>query len=194
MEIRGTGSYLPGKIITNDDLSEVVDTNDEWISSRTGICQRHISEGETTSEMAARAAVVALEDAEVSPEEVELIIVATMTGDGAMPGTACKVQKEIGAVHAACFDLSAACTGFVFALNTANAYLACTGMHLSLEQIWYPKSLTGRIVLPAFYLETEPVRFLSGQIIQNDMWRLPDQTARKAMSCRQAGYRLRIFW
>ena len=128
MEIRGTGSYLPGKIITNDDLSEVVDTNDEWISSRTGICQRHISEGETTSEMAARAAVVALEDAEVSPEEVELIIVATMTGDGAMPGTACKVQKEIGAVHAACFDLSAACTGFVFALNTANAYLA-SGMY-----------------------------------------------------------------
>ena len=128
MEIRGTGSYLPGKIITNDDLSEVVDTNDEWISSRTGICQRHISEGETTSEMAAKAAVAALEDAEVSPEEVELIIVATMTGDEAMPGTACKVQKEIGAVHAACFDLSAACTGFVFALNTANAYLA-SGMY-----------------------------------------------------------------
>lgn len=128
MEIRGTGSYLPGKIITNDDLSEVVDTNDEWISSRTGICQRHISEGETTSEMAAKAAVAALEDAEISPEEVELIIVATMTGDEAMPGTACKVQKEIGAVHAACFDLSAACTGFVFALNTANAYLA-SGMY-----------------------------------------------------------------
>lgn len=128
MKILGTGSYLPERIVTNENLSEIVETNDEWISSRTGIRQRRITEGETTSEMAAQAAYRALKDAGVSSEEVELIILATMTGDEAMPNCACKVQKEIGAVNATCFDLSAACTGFVFAMNTANAYLS-SGMY-----------------------------------------------------------------
>lgn len=128
MEILGTGSYLPERVISNDDLSKIVETNDEWIVSRTGIKQRRISDGETTSQMAAKAALEALNDAGVKPEEVELILLATMTGDEAMPNTACKVQQVINAVNATCLDISAACTGFVFALNTANAYLS-SGMY-----------------------------------------------------------------
>lgn len=128
MEILGTGSYFPERVISNDDLSKIVETNDEWIVSRTGIKQRRISDGETTSQMAAKAALEALNDAGVKPEEVELILLATMTGDEAMPNTACKVQQVINAVNATCLDISAACTGFVFALNTANAYLS-SGMY-----------------------------------------------------------------
>lgn len=123
MKILGTGSYLPERIVTNEELSEIVETNDEWISSRTGIKTRRITEGETVSDIASKAAVIALKDAGVTPEQLDLILVASMTGDEAMPNSACVVQKNIGAVNAACFDLNAACSGFLFALNTANAYL-----------------------------------------------------------------------
>lgn len=128
MKILGTGSYLPKCIITNDALSEMVETNDEWITSRTGIKTRHISDGETVSDMATEAAKCALLDADMDAEAIDMILLATMTGDEAMPTAACKVQKAIGAKNATCMDLSAACTGFVFALNTANAYLVC-GMY-----------------------------------------------------------------
>lgn len=120
--IIGTGSCLPTNIITNDQLSRQVDTSDEWISSRTGIRNRHVAEEETGAGMASEAAKRALENAEVSADEIELIIVATCTADMQLPSTACMVQKEIGAKHAVAFDLSAACSGFLFALNTAHAY------------------------------------------------------------------------
>lgn len=128
MKILGTGSYLPKSIVTNDHLSEIVETTDEWIRSRTGIETRRITEGESTSDLAAGAACKALEDAGVSAEEIDLILVASMTADESMPNMACLVQKKIGAVHATCFDINAACSGFLFALNTANAYL-CSGMY-----------------------------------------------------------------
>lgn len=128
MKILGTGSYLPERIVSNDDLSQIVDTNDEWIRSRTGIKERRISEGEFTSDLGAGAALKAMEDAGLTPEEIDLILFATMTPDQVMPNTACMTQAKIGAVNATCIDLSAACSGFLFAINTANAYLL-SGMY-----------------------------------------------------------------
>ena len=125
-KIIGTGSYLPEKIATNDFLSTIVDTTDEWISSRTGIRSRHIATGdETTASMAYEAAKKALNDAGMKPEEIELIIVATCTADTLVPSTACDIQGRLGAVNAAAFDLNAACSGFVYALNTADAFFQC---------------------------------------------------------------------
>ena len=120
--IIGTGSCLPVNIISNDQLATIVDTSDEWISSRTGIKNRRVAEWETGAGMASEAAKRALENAGVSTDEIELIIVATCTADMQFPSTACMVQKEIGAKHAVAFDLSAACSGFLFALNTVHAY------------------------------------------------------------------------
>lgn len=128
MKILGTGSYLPERIVTNDELSEIVDTNDEWISTRTGIRTRRISAGEDVSELASKAAFAALEDAGISAEQVDMILLATMTGNALMPNTACLVQRIIGARHAACLDINAACSGFLYALNLANACLV-SGMY-----------------------------------------------------------------
>ena len=122
IRILGTGSYLPEKVVTNDELAQVMDTSDEWISSRTGIRSRHISIADTSTMMAVKAAEKALEDGGVKPEELDHIFVATLSGDHATPSTSCEVQKEIGAVNAVCMDLNAACSGFVYALNTAMAY------------------------------------------------------------------------
>lgn len=119
--IIGTGSYAPARIITNDDLAKIVETSDEWISSRTGIRERRIAEEEGTSAMAAEAAKRALENAGISAEDVDIIIMATSSPDNCFPSGACEVQAVIGAVNAAAFDISAACTGFVFALSTAQA-------------------------------------------------------------------------
>lgn len=127
-QIIGTGSCLPDKIVTNDFLSTIVETSDEWISSRTGIRQRHISIDETTVSLSAKAARRALESAGVKPEELDLIIVATCTPDTLVPNTACLVQSELGAVNATAFDISAACSGFVFALNLVDVYMQ-TGMY-----------------------------------------------------------------
>ena len=124
--ILGTGSYAPEKIVTNDDLSKRVDTSDEWIFSRTGIRERRIAgENETTSMMAAAAARKAMESAGVTAAQIDLIIVATMTPDMPMPATACFVQNHLGVpVNSACFDLNAACSGFIYALDTAWAMLS----------------------------------------------------------------------
>ena len=122
VKILGTGSFLPEKSVSNDDLSKVMDTSDEWISSRTGIRSRHISIEDTTSTMAVKAAKKALENAGVSAEELDHIFVATLSGDHATPSTSCQVQKGIGAVNAVCMDINAACSGFVYGLNTAIAY------------------------------------------------------------------------
>ena len=127
-QIIGTGSCLPEKIVTNDFLSTIVDTSDEWISSRTGIRQRHIAVEETTASMSTEAGRRALESAGVKAEELDLIIVATCTPDTLVPNTACLVQSELGAVNAVAFDISAACSGFVFALNLVDAYMQA-GVH-----------------------------------------------------------------
>src|SRR5476649_2435057 len=116
--ITGTGSSLPAKILTNAEMEKMVETSDEWITTRTGIKERRIAaEGESTSDLAAKAATAAMENAGITAEEIDLIIVATVTPDMFFPSTACFVQAKIGAVKAACFDLSAACSGFLFGIE-----------------------------------------------------------------------------
>ncbi len=105
-------------------MSKMVDTNDEWIRERTGVVRRHIIEEETTVSMSVEAARRALENSDTAPEELDLILVSTFTSEVMLPCTACEVQKELGAVNATGFDLNAACTGFLFAYNTAQAYIA----------------------------------------------------------------------
>ncbi|MCF7849342.1 MAG: ketoacyl-ACP synthase III [Kiritimatiellales bacterium] len=118
VSIIGTGSYVPEKVLTNHDLEEMVDTNDEWIFSRTGMRERHIAaDDQATSDLGAEAAKKALADAGVKAEEVDLIIVATLSPDMFFPSTACFVQEKIGAKNAFCYDLGAACSGFLFALE-----------------------------------------------------------------------------
>lgn len=123
-----TGSYLPEKILTNADLAKMVDTSDEWITTRTGIHERHIAAaGQATSDMAAQAALRALQQAGLTAPELDLIIVATITPDMFFPSTACFVQKAIGAERAVCFDLVAACSGFIFAMETARRFILTGG-------------------------------------------------------------------
>ena len=123
IRIVGTGSCLPKQVVTNDDLSKIMDTSDEWISSRTGIRERHLVVNETTAEMSAEAAKQALLEAGMKAEELDLIILGTVSGDHVTPSTACEVQSKIGAVNAVAFDINAACSGFMFAMNTAYAYI-----------------------------------------------------------------------
>ena len=120
--IIGTGSCLPETIVTNDDLSKIMDTSDEWISSRTGIRERRLAKDENTASLSNEAARRALEDAKVSAQDIDLIIVGTITGDYVTPSTACEVQAALGADKAVAFDVNAACSGFMFALHTADAY------------------------------------------------------------------------
>ena len=127
-KIIGTGSYLPEYVVTNDDLAKLVDTSDEWIASRTGIRNRRIATNESGIDMAAAAAEEALKDAGMDGSEIDLILVATCSSDFQFPSTACLVQKAIHATNAAAFDLSAACSGFLFALHTAHAYI-CAGIY-----------------------------------------------------------------
>ena len=121
--IIGTGSCLPETVVTNDDLSKIMDTSDEWISSRTGIRERHLVKDETTASMSTQAARRAMENAGVTAQEIDLIIVGTVSADHITPACACEVQAAIGAEGAVAFDINAACSGFMFALNIAHAYL-----------------------------------------------------------------------
>lgn len=121
--IIGTGSCLPKAVVTNDDLSKYMDTSDEWISSRTGIKKRHLAVEETTASMSIEAAKHAMENAGVTAAEIDLIILGTVSGDFVTPACACEVQAAIGADRAVAFDINAACSGFMFALNIANAYI-----------------------------------------------------------------------
>jgi len=124
VSIIGTGSYLPERIMTNAELERMVDTSDEWIRTRTGISERRIAaKDEYTSDMAAKAAKAAIEQAGISPDELDLIIVATVTPDMPFPSTACLVQRILKAKRAACFDVSAACSGFVYALEIAQQFI-----------------------------------------------------------------------
>lgn len=123
-KISGTGSYAPAKVVDNNDLAKIVETNDEWIRERTGVIRRHIIEDETAVSMAAQAAQRALEDCQMEAGEIDFILVSTISSNVILPCAACEVQKLIGAANATCFDLNAACTGFLFAYNTAQAYIA----------------------------------------------------------------------
>lgn len=117
-ELIGFGHCLPQKVLTNDDLSKMVDTNDEWIRTRTGIVSRHISEGETTADIAFKAAQMALETAKISVDELDMIIVATLTPDNTTPSVAAKLSNLLGAKSGTiCTDIAAACSGFVYALT-----------------------------------------------------------------------------
>ena len=121
--IIGNGRFLPEKVVTNFDLAERMETNDEWIVSRTGIRQRHIAVEESTAGMAAEAARRALSSAGMTAGELEMILLATVSPDHIVPSAACEVQAMLGAVNAVAIELNAACSGFVFALNTAQAYI-----------------------------------------------------------------------
>lgn len=123
IRITGTGIALPGRIVTNKELEQMVETSDEWIRERTGIGERHVSVGETVVTLASEAARKALEQAGKRAEEIDLILVATCSPEQYLPCCACQVQADIGAVNALAFDVNAACSGFLFALNTADAYL-----------------------------------------------------------------------
>ncbi|MEI8235100.1 MAG: beta-ketoacyl-ACP synthase III [Verrucomicrobiota bacterium] len=125
VSIIGTGSYVPEKVLTNAALEKLVDTSDEWIVTRTGIKERRIAAaGESTSDLAAKAALAAMEKAGVSAEEIDMIIIGTVTPDMAFPNTACLVQKQIGAKNAICFDLSAACSGFLYGLEIGQQFIS----------------------------------------------------------------------
>ena len=122
--IVGTGFYVPEKVLTNFDLEKIVATTDEWIQTRTGIKERRIaSDKEAASDLAIKASYKALEDAKIYPDEIDLIIVATLSPDMAFPSTACLVQKNIGATGAVAFDIGAACSGFIYGLSIAQQYL-----------------------------------------------------------------------
>lgn len=123
VRIIGTGSALPDRKVTNDDLAQLVETSDEWIRERTGIGERRISEGDGVAQLASRACERALEMAGRKPQEVDLIIVATCSAEYLLPNCACQVQSELGASAAVAFDLNAACSGFLFAFHTAYAYI-----------------------------------------------------------------------
>lgn len=124
-KIQGTGAYVPPKILENQQLEKWVETNDTWIRERTGVQRRHIvaKPEESTAFLATQAARQALKEARIKPEELDLILVSTVSADQMMPGTACLVQKELGAVRAAAFDLNAACSGFLVSYITACAYI-----------------------------------------------------------------------
>ncbi len=123
-KIRGTGTYLPERVLTNRHLEEMVETSDEWIVSRTGMKERRIARpDEFTSHMGAAAALAAIEDAGLKVDEIDFILVATLTPDYLFPSTACLIQQMIGAKKAASLDIQAACTGYLYALSLAKAFI-----------------------------------------------------------------------
>ncbi len=127
--LKGCGSYLPEKVITNDDLAKFVDTSDEWISTRTGIRQRYMAaEGELTSDLALHAAEGALSDAGLTPADIDLVIVGTTTPDRTLPATAAILQDRLGMSHGAAFDVQAVCSGFIYGLAVADNFLKA-GQH-----------------------------------------------------------------
>ena len=122
-KIIGTGSYVPENIVTNNDLTKIVETSDSWIEERTGVKQRHLMKNETTATMATEAAKRAVENAGIKPEEIDVIVVSTVSSNLILPNTACFVQEQIGAINAFCFDINTACTGFMMAYNTVQSYI-----------------------------------------------------------------------
>ena len=163
IHILGTGSYTPPCTLTNADLSEMVEANDEWIRTRTGISVRHVSDGEPTWYMGVQAAQQAIATAGIDPADIGLIIDTTITGEFCTPSMSCIIQRETKAVNAACFDLNAACSGFVYAMDTAHRFLM-TDPHMNwwLPMKAYPKLPTTATVLPAFCSEmVQPLQSLN---------------------------------
>ena len=131
--IAGIGSYLPAKVVTNHDLEKSMDTSDEWIRERTGIKQRHIAgDNETTASLGLEAARRAMQEADVGPEDIDLIVVGTATPDKVFPSTACIIQRRLGVSGSAAFDIHAACSGFIYGLDLANRYLQTGGARTAL--------------------------------------------------------------
>ena len=129
VKILSSGSYVPEKVLTNFDLEKMVETSDEWISTRTGIKERRIlDKSQTTSDLAYNAAVNAIERAKLSVNDIDLIIVATISPDAPMPSTACYLQKKLKAFNAVAFDISAACSGFIYGVSIAKAFIS-SGMY-----------------------------------------------------------------
>lgn len=182
--ICGTGSYVPARIVENDELANLVDTNDAWIRERTGIARRHLAENETTSYMAAEAAKRALAQSDIPAENVDLILVATSTPENVFPCTACEVQREIHAEHAAGFDLNAACSGFLFALQTAQAYIQAGIYRTVLVMVWTVCHIwwTGVTEVPAFCSGTGPELWCFANRREVCLYRLLIRTAQKEMS------------
>ncbi len=133
VSIVGTGAFVPEKVLTNHDLAKIVDTSDEWIFSRTGMRERRICKPEEcTSDLGAKAAEKALEDANISADEIDLIIVATLSPDMFFPSTACFVQDKIKASNAFCYDVGAACSGFLYAMEIARTQISCGAINTAL--------------------------------------------------------------
>lgn len=131
--IAGIGSYLPEKVVTNNDLAATMETTDEWIRERTGIKRRHVAAAdETTSSIGLEAARRAMKDAGVGPEDIDLIVVGTCTPDKVFPSTACIIQRQLGVKGSAAFDVNAACSGFVYGLDMANRYIKTGGARTAL--------------------------------------------------------------
>ena len=129
VKILSTGSYVPEKVLTNFDLEKMVETSDEWISTRTGIKERRIAaKDENTSDLAYKAAVKAIENAKLSVDDIDLIILATISPDAPMPSTACYLQKKLKAFNAVAFDISAACSGFIYGVSIVKAFIS-SGMY-----------------------------------------------------------------
>ena len=152
--IAGIGAYAPERVVTNDQLSEIVDTSDEWIRSRTGISERRISTGETTRDLAAEAARRALKAAGVDARELDIIILGTSSPDNNYPSDACSVQAMIGAENAVAFDISAACAGFIFAMNIVHGFFQAgiykTALIIGAETLSKVTDRTYRSVYGAF--------------------------------------------
>lgn len=124
--IAGTGSHLPSRVVTNFDLEKVIDTSDQWIRERTGICERRIAaEGETTGDLAEKACLKAIEAAGCDPSEIDLFLVGTTTPDLVLPSTACLLQKRLGLGECGAMDINAACSSFIYALDMADKYIRC---------------------------------------------------------------------
>jgi 3-oxoacyl-[acyl-carrier-protein] synthase-3 len=183
--LTGVGSYLPEKFLTNDDLSAIMDTNDEWVRTRTGIGKRHIAaEGEYTSDLGAKAAKAAMEHAKIRPEDVDLIIVATTTSDYSFPSTATVVQEKLGVTQGVAFDVQGVCSGFVYAMDIATSFLetgrARTALVIGAETMsrlldWNDRSTAvlfgdgaGAVVLQAMPAEACGDKGVLGALIASD--------------------------
>lgn len=169
VKIKGIGKYVPEMVATNEDFTKIVETSDEWITQRTGIKQRHITNGEPTYYLGAMAAKAAMADAGVKAEDIDLIIATTVTGDYFTPSLSCLIQREIGAIGCIAFDLNAACAGFVYGFDTAKRYLQSgdgikTVLWLLLKS--FQNSLIIPTVLPAcFSVTAQPLSSLKQQRI-----------------------------
>ena len=164
-KVLGTGSYVPERIVTNDELSQMVETSDEWIVQRVGVRERHVSVDETTADMGIRAAARALEASGIKAEELGLIVTATCTGDSLCPSTAALIQRGIGASCPA-FDVNSACSGFLFALETAAALMEKNHLNMSScsARSISPVSSTGMTAPPASSSATAPALPCSARV------------------------------